>query len=261
VKIRSLILIGVLAFLWTALLHAPAASLYAWFGPKAAQVQLFGLEGSLDEGKVQTLGVNGRPLLQNLRWSFQPWWLPLLRASFHLESAGSDLRLNGRAALVPGGINVAAAEASGNLKPLLGLAGFPFLPVDGRVHLQLDSLKLRHGFPAAVEGNAELHGLSFALGPNPVPLGDFKAVLGTQAPATGTSTPAGIRIVVSTLGGPLDLSGEVHVQADRNYDYDLQLKAKPGADPGLANLLQGGSLGAPDPNGYYHLRNRGQLPG
>jgi hypothetical protein len=261
VKVRTLILIGALVFLWTALLHAPAATLYAWFGPKASPVQLYGLEGSLDQGKVQSLGLNGRPLLQNLRWSFQPWWLPLLRASFHVASSSSDLSLKGRAAFVIGGIDLANAEGGGTLKPLLGLAGYAFLPVDGLLHFQLDSLKLRHGFPAAAQGSAELHSLSFALGTNATPLGDFKAVLSTQKPATGTATADAIRIVVSTLGGPLDLSGEVHVQADHSYDYDLQLKAKPGADQNLANLLQGGGLGQPDPNGYYHLRNRGQLPG
>lgn len=260
-KIRNLVLIGALVFLWTALLHAPAATLYAWFGPKASPLQLYGLDGSLDEGKVQTLGLNGRPLLQNLRWRFQPWWLPLLRASFHVESAGSDLSLKGRAAFVFGGINLAGAEGGGTLRPLLGLAGFPFVPLDGLARFHLDSLKLRHGFPTAVDGSAELHSLSFALGASPLPLGDFKAVLSTQTPATGTSAQAGIRIVLSTLGGPLDLSGEVHLQSDRSYDYDLQLKAKPGADPNLVNLLQGGGLGQPDSSGYYHLRNRGQLAG
>jgi hypothetical protein len=261
VKIRTLLLIGVLAFAWTLLLHAPAATLYAWFGPKDTPLQLYGLEGSLDEGKVQTLGLNDKPLLRNLRWSFQPWWLPLLQASFHVESAGSDLSLKGRAAFVFGGVNLAGAEGSGALKPLLGLGGFPFLPVDGLARFHIDRLKLRNGFPTAIEGSAELHGLSFALGPNPVPLGDFKAELSTQSPATGTSTPAGIRIVLSTLGGPIDVGGEAHLQNDRGYDYDLQLKAKPGADPNLVNLLQGGGLGQPDSNGYYHLRNRGKLPG
>jgi hypothetical protein len=260
VKIRTLILIGTAVFLWTLLLHAPAAVLYAWFAPKAAPVQVYGIEGGVGEGRLQSLALNGRTLIQNLRWSFQPWWLPLLRASFHLDGGNQDLNLKGRAAFVIGGINLSSLQGSAGVKSLLGLGGFPFLPADGLARFDIDSLKLRHGFPAAVSGTAELHSLSFAMG-QPMPLGDFKATLSTVPAAAGTSGPPSIKVVIETLGGPLDAGGEVHLQADRSYDYDLQLKAKDNADPNLRNLLQSGGLGQPDTRGYYHLRNRGQLPG
>jgi len=260
VKIRTLVLIGAAVFLWTLLLHAPAATLYTWFAPKASPVQLYGMEGGIGEGKLQSLALNGRVLLQNLRWSFQPWWLPLLRASFHLEGGNQDLNLNGRAAFVIGGINLSSLHGGAGVKGLLGLAGFPFLPADGLARFDIDSLKLRHGFPAAAAGTVELHSLSFALG-QPMPLGDFKATISTAPPPAGTSAPPSIKVVIETLGGPLDATGEVHLQADRSYDYDLQVKAKDNADPNLRNMLQAGGLGQPDTRGYYHLRNRGQLPG
>ncbi len=260
-KARTLILIGVLVFVWTLLLNAPAGTLYAWFAPKASAVQLYGLEGSLEQGKVQTLGINGRPLLQNLRWDFQPWWLPLLRASFHVDGGSQELSLKGRVALVFGGINIGGAQGAGGVKALAAVAGFPFVPVDGQARFDIDSLKLRQGFPTAVSGTVELHSLAFTLGKDPMPLGDFKATLSTQPPAAGTSGNDSIKVVIETLSGPLDASGEVHLQADRSYDYDLQVKAKDNADPNLRNMLQAGGLGQPDTRGYYHLRNRGSLPG
>ena len=258
-KTRTLILIGAVVFVWTLLLNAPAAILYAWFAPKASQVQLYGLEGSLDEGKVQTLGLNGRPLLQNLRWSFQPWWLPLLRAGFHVDGGNQDLNLKGRVALVFGGVNIAATQGTGGVKALAGAAGFPFVPVDGQARFDIDSLKLRKGFPQSVSGTLELHSLAFTLGKDPLALGDFKATLSTQPPPAGTNGSNSIKAVIETLSGPIDASGEMHLQADRSYDYDLQLKAKDNADPNLRNLLQAGGLGQPDTRGYYHLRNRGNL--
>ena len=256
-KLRNLLLIGLAVLLWSLLVHAPAASVYAWLVPAGTPVQLSGVEGDLDQGKVQALALNGRPLLQNLRWSFQPWWLPLLRLSFHVEGGSPDLGFSGRAARVIGGFNLAGIEAQGGLKPLLGLAGVPFVPLDGRVRLDLSSLKLRGNFPSDADGTLEAHGLAWALGQNPMPLGDFKATLSTVGPQAGTAGPNSIRAVIASVAGPLDASGEVHLQADRGYDYDLQLKAKDGADPNLRNMLQ--SLGQPDTNGYYHLRNRGQL--
>ena len=259
-KIRNLVLIGAAAFVWTLLLHAPAATLYAWLAPGASPVQLYGAEGGIGEGRLQSLALNGRILIQNLRWSFQPWWLPLLRASFHVEGGTPDLNLKGRAAFVIGGIDLSSLHGSAGVKGLLGVAGFPFLPADGQARFDFDSLKLRHGFPAAASGTAELRSLSFALG-QPMLLGDFRATISTVPAPAGTSGPPSIKVVVETLGGPLDASGEVHLQADRSYDYDLQVKAKDNADPNLRNLLQAGGLGQPDTRGYYHLRNRGQLPG
>jgi hypothetical protein len=259
-KSRTLILIGVAVFAWTLLLHAPAASLYAWFAPKNSPVQLYGLDGELTEGRLQALGVNGRPVLQSLHWRFQPLWLPLLRAVFHVDGGGQNLSLNGRVALVFGGVNLANTQASGGIKALLGAAGFPFVPVDGQARMDLDSLKLRQGFPQSASGTAELHGLAWTLTKNPMPLGDFKATISTERPTTGTTGANVIKVAIETLSGPLDASGEVHLQADRSYDYDLKIKAKDNADPMLRNMLQ--SMGQqPDVQGYYHLRNRGSLPG
>jgi general secretion pathway protein N len=203
------------------------------------------------------LGVNGRPMLQDLRWSFQPWWLPLLRASFHVDGGGSDVNVDGRVALLFGGVNLSSTKAGGSVKALLGLAGFPFVPVDGQTRIKLDSLKLRQGFPQSASGNVEVHGLAWTLVKTPMPLGDFKADISTERPTTGTTGVDTIKLVISTLSGPLDASGEVHLQADRNYDYDLQVKAKSDADPNLRTMLQ--SLGQPDVQGYYHLRNRGKM--
>ena len=178
-KRSRLILIGVLVFAWTLLMHAPAANLYGWFAPKGAQAQLYGLDGDLADGRAEALGLNGRPILQNLRWSFQPWWLPLLRAAFHVSGGGSDLNLDGRVALVFGGINLGNTRLTGGIKPLLGMAGFPFVPIDGQARIDLDSLKLRQGFPQSASGSAAIHGLAWALGKAPMPLGDFKAVIST----------------------------------------------------------------------------------
>jgi len=259
-KTRTLILIGVLVFAWAVLVNAPAASVYAWLAPKASPLQLYGLEGSVAEGRVQTLESGGRPLLQNLQWTFQPWWLPLLRASFHVEGGGQDLNLKGRFAWVFGGINI-TGTGTGSIKALATASGFPFVPIDGQASFDFDSLKLRKGFPKSADGFVELHGVAFTLGKDPLALGDFKATIGSAKPAAGSTGDDYIKIVIETLAGPLDASGEVHMQTDRSYDYDLQLKAKDNADPALRNMLQSGGVGQPDAKGYYHLRSRGSLPG
>jgi hypothetical protein len=135
------------------------------------------------------------------------------------------------------------------------------VPIEGQARFDLDSMKLRKGFPKSASGTVELHGIAFILGKDPMPLGDFKATISNGQPPAGTSGDGGIQMQIETLAGPLDASGEVHVLADHSYDYDLQFKAKDSASPALRNLLQGGGVGQPDTRGYYHLRNRGVLPG
>ncbi len=213
---------------------------------------------------LQALGVNGRPLLQNLRWQFQPWWLPLLRASFHLDGGGEQLRLDGRAAFVIGGINLASTHVAGGLKALLDLGGLAYAPVDGEGRIDIDSLKLRGGLPELRQRQGrKVHNLAFTLGKDPLPLGDFKADFSNQSAGTISGKEAS-SWRSKPCRGPLDASGEAHLQADHSYDYDLRLKPKAGADPMLVNLLD--SLGRPGPAGHRAATTgnlatiRGSLP-
>lgn len=250
-KTRGLLLIAALVFFYTLITHAPAATLYAWFTPKGAVpvVQLYGLQGTLASGSVSGISIKGRPAVQDLRWNLRPLWLLLGRADFHVEGGGTALTIDGGLSLLlTGGINLHDMEVSGLLKPLLTAIGQPYLPVDGRAQLQVETLKLRKGLPTAAEGVLNLQGLAWTLARDPLLLGDFQAVVSPQAQGTGA--------VVTTVGGPMDVSGEGQLSLDQSYDLHLQLKAKAGANPMILNLLH--SLGQPDVQGYYHLRRSGQ---
>jgi hypothetical protein len=243
--------VGALAFAWMLLLHAPAELLYAWFAPKAAAVTAIGLQGSLDEGDAAALDFGGRARIVDLHWRFQPWRLPLLRCAFGIEGTSAGAHLSGRIEFSASDIALDRVQTSAPIKAALTAAGLPFVPVDGLARLDLQTLVFKNGFPAVVEGSLEGHGLAWLLTKEPVSLGDFKLGLSTDKD--------GILGHLEPLGGPLDLSGDVRLQADRSYDYDLKLKARSGADPALTALLQ--PLGQQDTQGYYHLRNRGKLAG
>lgn len=250
-KTRTLALIGVFAFLAFAIAHAPVAVLYGWFGPKAGPTQLFGLDGSLLEGRVAGIVVNGKPTLSDLHWRWHPLQLLLARAAFRVDGGGEALTLDSGVALLPGGgINLTDARLAGGVKPVLGLAGQAFLPIDGQAGLTLDRLKLRKGFPTLAEGRLQLDRLAWTLAKDPLPLGDFEAVLTTESDR--------IIATVRPLSGPLDVGGEIRVlTADRTYEVDLQVRPKPNAEAMIQNLVR--SLGQPDPQGFWHIRTRGAL--
>jgi hypothetical protein len=249
VKPRNLVIIGIVALAWMLLMRAPADLLYAWFAPKAATVRAIGLEGTLAEGRAAGLMLNGRPLPGAPHWHFEPWWLPLLRCAFAVDSAAGGVNFSGRVSWSPSGLAMNKLHVDGPIKRALVASGLPFAPIDGFARIDLHSLVLRQGFPAAAEGSVEARSVAWSLGKDPLPLGDFKANLSTDGD--------GILANVVPIAGPLDVNGSLRLRPDHSYEYDLLLKGRPGADPALLNLLQ--SLGRPDAQGYYRLRNRGSL--
>jgi hypothetical protein len=251
-KTRRLWVLGLATFLLALLWRAPAASLYGWSGLRNGPVQALGLDGHLGAGSAAALALGGQPVVQDLRWRFEPWWLLLLRAAFRIEGGGDTFSVNGRLEFTPSGINLKNTRLAGGAKALLAPFGFAFAPIDGQAGLDLSSLSLRDGFPVWAEGVAQIHRLAWTLGRDPLALGDVQATI---------STANGVVLArIEPLGGPLDVGGDARLTpADRSYELDLQLKAKDLSNTQLSNLLH--TLGQPDVQGWYHVRNRGKLGG
>lgn len=247
---RGLIPLGLIAFVWTLLFHAPAATLYGWFASKNSGVQLLGIEGSLGAGSLAGVASNGSTILRDLHWRMQPWWLLLARASFQLDS-GAPIAISGRAGISPFARHVSNAHISASLKSLLGSAGIAYLPIDGLIDGDIASLTIRHGIPTAATAALQLRGLNWSLAKPPMQLGDFRADIRNDNDAIVAN--------IQSTSGPIEAQGLARLNADGSYDSDIRLKAKPEADPSAQNLLH--SLGQPDAQGYYHAHSHGQLPG
>ncbi len=245
-----LIALGAVAFVATLLMQAPAATLYGWFAPKDGATQLLGIEGSVGEGRLAGIVSGGRPLLRDLHWRLQPAWLLLGRASFHVDT-GTPLALQGRIGLSPFAVHIGNAHLTGGLKPLFGAAGLAYLPIDGVVDGDIDSLTLKHGRPTSAKATLQLRGLNWALAKPALQLGDFRADISNDG--------ATIVAKIQSTSGPIDADGLAHLNANGSYDSDIRLRAKANADEMTQNLLH--SVGQPDAQGYYHARTRGQLAG
>lgn len=254
-KRRHLILLGLLVFLCTALLRAPAATVYAWLAPRfaAAPLRFEGLSGTLAQGRAAQLSVQGRPAVSGLGWTFQPLRLLLGRASFKLASGGGTdaALLDGTAYLVPSGtLTLADFRLAAPLRTLFAAAGQPFVPVEGQAGSEIERIKLRANWPVSAQGTVTVRGLAWKLGREPVPLGDYEARFEDET--------AGIKATIRSLGGALEVAGEGRVGQDRSYELHLRMKPRPNAPPLVPNLVR--SLGQPDNQGWYHLRRSGQAP-
>ncbi len=251
-KRGSLVALGLLVFVLTLAFQAPATRLQSWVAAALAQsgVQLQGVDGTLAEGRAVQVDLQGSPLVRDLGWKMRKLHLLLGRASFALAGGRDGQLVEGTASVVPSGtLTLNDFRIVMPLKDGLAAAGYPFMPVEGQLGLDLRSLKLRERWPRKAQGTLSLRGLGWKLGREPVLLGDYDAALDNET--------AGVKADVRTLSGALEVSGTARLGDDRSYDMNLQMRPKPNAPPMVANLVR--NLGQPDTQGWYHLRRQGRL--
>lgn len=249
-KTRTLILVGIGSFLAFLIASAPVAAIYPRLAPADSPLQLSGLSGSIFSGSASAVSYQGRNIARPLNWRFSPLALIAARLGFDVDGSVDGLLFDGTVARTLGGnILVSSLAASGSLKGLLALSGDAQLPLDGDVGIKLDRLTLVQQFPKQASGDISIAGLRWSLGRNPLVLGDF---------ALAVSTDAGVIVAkIAPTAGSLDVGGEVRVNADRSYEVDLKVKARPDAEPAVQNLVR--TLGQPDTEGYFRIKTRAQL--
>lgn len=247
---RSLILIGIVSFIGFLIASAPAAAVWPRVAPKLPTLQLSGLSGTVLHGTAAAVTVGGRLVARPLAWQFSPLSLLGARLGFEIDGTLDGLRYAGHVArTLSGGTRIADLQASGSLRGLLALSGDVGLPLDGDASFDFEALDLVDGFPMRAIGTLQVAGVRLSLGPQPQPLGDLKLDIRTEADV--------IIAQVTPLSGPLDIGGELRLFADRNYEVDLKVKAKPDAPAQVANLLR--TLGQPDTDGYFRIKQRAAI--
>ena len=251
-KRGTLVLLGLIAFVLTLAFQAPAARLHAWVANSlaAAGVQLQGVEGTLSEGRATEVDLRGNPLVRDVGWTLRRLHLLLGRASFALSGGRDGQLVDGTVSVLPSGtLSLSDFKLVTPLKDGLAAAGYPFMPVEGQLGLDLRTFKLRKRWPEKAQGTLTLRGLGWKLGREPVMLGDYEATLDDET--------AGVKADVRSLSGTLEVSGQARLGDDRSYEMDLQMRPRPNAPPMVGNLVR--NLGQPDTQGWYHLRRQGRL--
>lgn len=249
-KRRYLVLLALLSFVITLVLHAPANLLYAWtLGARPGAVALHGVQGTLSQGRFDALSVNNRPVLADARWALHPAWLALLRFSADIETGGATVARVRISKGLLGTLRLSHISAAGSVKALAGVLGQPALPVEGQARIEAPLLRLDGGLPVEAEGEVQVENLVWTLSRDPLPLGSFSARLGTDDKGVAVSLAGG--------PGPLELDGTATLAPDRAYDLQLKLRPRPEATAQLLTLVR--SLGQPDAQGWYHVRRSGQF--
>lgn len=242
-----LVLAALALWLIFLLVTLPAQHMLGWFGGERLAAQ--GVDGSLWKGRAERLAVDGfafGPVV----WQLRPLALLTGRIEFHcfVQSGhgGGELRLGKNVFGTTGVRDVRLTLPAADIGRQLQL---PLVTVDGDFLIDLDEVRPADGWIESLRGEVSWQAAR-VLQPAPVPLGTLTMQLEMR--------DGRVVGVLGDEGGPLELSGEFGVDANRTYQIDALLKPRADADQQVRQAL--GLLGAPDAQGRYRLRYSGRLP-
>jgi hypothetical protein len=243
-------LLGLLAFLLSLLLLAPATLITEPLAERLPGFSVQTVEGTATDGVANGLSWRG-VRLNRLVWDWRPLALLTGWLEFHLKTDDPEIQLTGKAA-INSGRYLRLQNLTGHLRlaELMILAGQPKLPLQGVVEFDLRDARLNPmGQPLTADGVAHLRNLRVMLG-QPLMLGDFTAQL-------KTADPEGIQGVIQDNNGPLALEGIFSLMPDGRYRFNGQAAVRDANNRPLRQAMN--LLGPPGSDGRWALSLSGVL--
>lgn len=250
-------LLGLLGLFVGLVIYAPAGTLYGWVVPADAPVAVSNLSGTLFGGRAGAVVQQGQVRVENLTWRWAPGGLLGGRVAYALAGQALGAPFTATVGVSPTGrLHAAPLLASGDIKQLATALGQGFLPVSGRWRVDLEQLVVKDQWPEVLVGVATVQDARWTLMRDPLVIGDFEAVLSTEAGADGG--PPTLLATVRSLRGALEVEGTARQFPDRRQRADLRVRPAADAPPMIVNLLRG--IGRPDAEGWYRIQQEGRLP-
>lgn len=242
-------------FVGGVIMLAPAAKVIGLSGiAEQPGVQISGVDGRLLSGVI-TQVTSGQIQLSDLNWSLQPAALLGGKVAADLGfKLQNSIPARGHVVAAPSGVvtlkDWRTSLGIQELKPLLNL---PFIPLDGRASLQLDKARVgANQRPEYVRGSLQLTNVKWTLLRPAAPLGAFRVDIDTNEDGVIVGT-------VSDDNADIGLAGTITLNPDGSYLADLAISPRAQTPPMIRNTLP--TLGRPNPDGSYPVKQQGRIPG
>lgn len=246
-RVVILVLLGVVVYLATLLLAAPAARVIGWIDPESVTVH--GADGPIWSGHATRVEIDGAPVaLDNVAWDVSGWRLLTGELGSRIEADIAGLDTRGYiAARGENHLRFADLTVRGPVSGLLQTLPFP-VAAAGSLLAHVESGAVVDGVPRAVIGRAVWSDARLQA-PVAVGLGEIVATFEPDGDDQGVD--------VRARGGDVQIDGRITVQPDGQYDIEMALTPTARAGKQIRDTLT--LLARPDEEGRYVIRQRGRL--
>lgn len=247
---RRYIILGVVAYFLFLFQQISATLPYAFLQDTLQQknVRVYGLQGTVWQGEMQRLEVQGRSF-DRVKWELHPSSLLLGNFSASVSFVNQDSRLS---ATVKRGLmgSLSLEDVRGRIgaTEVLALAKIPAIKLDGQFNLNFDHLALDGSMLTEAEGTLIWSGAGTQF-PQRLELGDLSARFDT--------VEQGVRATLGDGGGALESNGELILSPKGEYDFKGQFAAREGNNSALGRALR--MLGPSNPEGKVDIKASGKL--
>ncbi|CAK0778407.1 general secretion pathway protein N [Gammaproteobacteria bacterium] len=272
---KWLLFFGVFSYLFFLVLRLPATYLLEKFGPLPRQIEAYGVEGSVFQGRAAL--VQWREWrFESVTWNFQPLTLVTGRAEFSVVFRGLEgeghtqigVSLSQESYLKDTHVRIRVSALEPLWRPMV-------LSLEGWVLIDLEhaSWKTEH---LDLLGKVTLENTIWDSKP-PLSFGSYLVALDTvqenampvQPPEktksaeknSKTQEPSepAIRGQITDINGPVQIKGQLLAYLkSKTWQITTSFWARPQTPEQIKNLLS--LLGAPNREGHYSWSSRGQLP-
>jgi|GEM_PF-6649877 len=272
---KWLLFFGVLSYLVFFVLRLPATYLLEKFSPLPRQIEAYGVEGSIFQGRAALVQWRGWRF-ESVTWDFQPLALATGNAEFTVSFRGQEGEGHTQAGMTLSQElylkDTHARIRVGALEPLwrpmvLSLEGWILADLE-HVFWKAENLDLL--------GKVTLENAIWDSKP-PLPFGNFLVLLDTvkekatpiqqsdkknlteKAPKIQEPLGLAIRGQIADVNGPVQVKGQLLVSLKSNtWRIATSFWPRPKTTEQIRDLVS--LLGAPDREGHYSWSSRGQLP-
>lgn len=243
--------LGVGTYLAFTIAFFPASVAYRWFAP--AELRLAGIEGTLWSGQA-ALGSVGEFGLHEIEWEVRPWSLLLARVSGQVQTRFSGGFLDTGIRLGLGGTSFTGLRAATSLETLSTV--LPIRGTRGQASVDFTELVLRDGWPVGAVGELRLGEVAV---PPLAPTGSGGLIqLGNYSVDFGDTSGDGLAGTFTDQGGPLEVTGSLRLNPNRDYLIEGVVRARADADAALTQGLEF-MTGEPDAAGMRTFSLAGSL--
>ncbi|MFW2373979.1 MAG: type II secretion system protein N [Gammaproteobacteria bacterium] len=248
-KRRYYIIIAVASYLLFSLSAIPAASIYSLL-PGNMPIKLYGIEGSIWNGRADSAVMPSKPPVQQIQWQLSPFALLLASISADFNARFNEQPVVGNVRLsASGSVSISRLKTSMAAAEIAKLASIPLGEFDGEVFLDIESASLSDNAIPNIIGDIVWQNAKVTL-TETVELGQISIKIRPQ-------TNGDLLAKLANDKGSIDIRGDVTVSQNKAYKLNIVLTPKANTSPNITQSL--GFFAKRQANGSYRVKQNGNL--